>query len=94
MRSWTVVLAAVVATACAHGWWKPGASAADLKADQAACREEGDSNLNVAADSTVEVRRDSMGCGAILRGKLTLGVRKRQGRNARHSRGSVPPGRA
>ena len=40
MRSWTVALAAVVATACAHGWWKPGASAADLKADQAACREE------------------------------------------------------
>ncbi len=40
MRIEIVVFAALVASACAQGWWKPGASAADLQADQRECQAE------------------------------------------------------
>ncbi len=40
MRFRTFAFAVVVTSACAHGWWKPGASATDLQADQEACRAE------------------------------------------------------
>ncbi len=36
----TFAFAVVVTRACAHGWWTPGASAADLQADQEACQAE------------------------------------------------------